>query len=513
MALSSMTGFARGHGVTGAYAWSWEIKSVNAKGFDLRLRLPPGWDAAEVPARKRASERLSRGTVYANLSVARKGVAPTVKINEPVLAAVLAALKGLSGKLQASPPSLDGILALKGVMEVTEEDESEDERAAAEAAIAAGFDRALTDLIDMRREEGEALRRVLSERLEQISTLTARAEAAPGRRAEAVKARLAEQVANLLAASQRFDSDRLHQEAVMLAAKADIREELDRLVSHVAQANKLLAEGGPVGRRLDFLAQELHREFEYAHRQVERRGADQYRPRTENRGRAVPRAGAEPGVSMAQAQPNASVARRGLMLVLSSPSGAGKTTLSRRLLSEDAGVTLSVSVTTRRMRPGEVDGRDYHFIDRRRFDAMVENGELLEYAEVFDNSYGTPTAPVMAALDRGRDVLFDIDWQGTQQLRDKARGDLASVFVLPPSIPELERRLKARAQDDYDTILHRMSMAADEMSHWAEYDYVIVNREIDQAFADVKAILAAERLKRERQPGLYDFVRGLQAKL
>jgi guanylate kinase len=216
---------------------------------------------------------------------------------------------------------------------------------------------------------------------------------------------------------------------------------------------------------------------------------------------------------MAQAQPNASVARRGLMLVLSSPSGAGKTTLSRRLLAEDAGVALSVSVTTRKMRPGEVDGRDYHFIDRRRFDEMVENGELLEYAEVFDNSYGTPAGPVMAALDRGRDVLFDIDWQGTQQLRDKARGDLVSVFVLPPSIPELERRLKARAQDDFDTILHRMSKAADEMSHWAEYDYVVINREVAQAFADVKAILAAERLRRERQSGLYDFVRGLQAKL
>jgi guanylate kinase len=216
---------------------------------------------------------------------------------------------------------------------------------------------------------------------------------------------------------------------------------------------------------------------------------------------------------MAQAQPNASVARRGLMLVLSSPSGAGKTTLSRRLLAEDAGVTLSVSVTTRKMRPGEVYGRDYHFIDRRAFQAMVENNGLLEYAEVFENSYGTPTAPVMAALDRGRDVLFDIDWQGTQQLRDKARSDLVSVFVLPPSIPELERRLKARAQDDYDTILHRMSKAADEMSHWAEYDYVIINREVEQAFADVKAILAAERLRRARQPGLYDFVRGLQAKL
>jgi guanylate kinase len=207
------------------------------------------------------------------------------------------------------------------------------------------------------------------------------------------------------------------------------------------------------------------------------------------------------------------IARRGLMLVLSSPSGAGKTTLSRRLLAEDAGVTLSISVTTRKMRPGEVDGRDYQFIDRRHFHAMVKNGELLEYAEVFDNSYGTPAKPVMDALAAGRDVLFDIDWQGTQQLREKARTDLVAVFVLPPSIPELERRLKTRAQDDYDTILHRMAKASDEMSHWAEYDYVVINREVEQAFADVKAILAAERLKRERQPGLSDFVRGLQAKL
>jgi guanylate kinase len=207
------------------------------------------------------------------------------------------------------------------------------------------------------------------------------------------------------------------------------------------------------------------------------------------------------------------VARRGLMLVLSSPSGAGKTTLSRRLLAEDPGVTLSISVTTRKMRPGEQDGHDYSFIDRRKFNALVENDELLEYAEVFDNSYGTPKKPVMDALAVGRDVLFDIDWQGTQQLREKARTDLVSVFVLPPSIPELERRLRARAQDDYDTILHRMAKAADEMSHWAEYDYVVINREVDQAFADVKAILAAERLKRERQPGLSDFVRGLQAKL
>lgn len=212
-------------------------------------------------------------------------------------------------------------------------------------------------------------------------------------------------------------------------------------------------------------------------------------------------------------QQSTGVARRGLMLVLSSPSGAGKTTLSRRLLAEDAGVTLSVSVTTRKMRPGEQDGRDYHFIDRNQFDALVTKGGLLEWAEVFDNYYGTPVEPVMAALAGGRDVLFDIDWQGTQQLSEKARGDVVSVFILPPSILELERRLRSRAQDDYETIHRRMAKAADEMSHWAEYNYVVINRDIDQAFAEVTAILGAERLRRERQTGLSDFVRGLQAKL
>jgi guanylate kinase len=214
-----------------------------------------------------------------------------------------------------------------------------------------------------------------------------------------------------------------------------------------------------------------------------------------------------------QRQPDIAVVRRGLMLVLSSPSGAGKTTLSRRLLDGDKSVSLSVSVTTRKSRPGEKEGRDYRFIDRKRFDAMVDNNELLEWAEVFDNYYGTPAKPVMDALAAGRDVLFDIDWQGTQQLRDKARGDLVSVFVLPPSIPELERRLRSRAQDDYETIHRRMAKAADEMSHWAEYDYVVVNHDLDQAFADVSAVLAAERVKRERQIGLSDFVRGLQANL
>lgn len=261
MALSSMTGFARGQGTAGAYAWSWEIKSVNAKGQDVRFRLPPGWDAVEVAVRKRATKQLVRGTVYANLTVERKGTAPTVKINEAVLNAIVATLDKLDDKIVgAGRPTLDGILALKGVIEITEDDEKPEDRRAAEAAIIAGFDKLLADLVAMRREEGATLGRLLTARLDEIAGLAARAEAAPGRKPEAIKARLAEQVATLLSASQRFDSDRLHQEALLLATKADIREELDRLASHGAQARKMLEEGGPVGRRLDFLAQELNRE-------------------------------------------------------------------------------------------------------------------------------------------------------------------------------------------------------------------------------------------------------------
>jgi guanylate kinase len=207
------------------------------------------------------------------------------------------------------------------------------------------------------------------------------------------------------------------------------------------------------------------------------------------------------------------VARRGLMFVLSSPSGAGKTTLSRMLLLADRNVELSVSVTTRPKRRGEIHGRDYYFIDRGRFAAMAKSGDLLEWAEVFGHRYGTPRRPVLKALRAGRDVLFDIDWQGTQQLREKARDDLVSVFILPPTVRELERRLHRRAQDSKDIIGARMAKAAGEMSHWPEYDYVIVNIDKRLAFAEMRAILGAERLKRERQIGLSDFVRGLQAKL
>ncbi|MCX7311676.1 MAG: guanylate kinase [Hyphomicrobiales bacterium] len=215
---------------------------------------------------------------------------------------------------------------------------------------------------------------------------------------------------------------------------------------------------------------------------------------------------------MARGAHNKSIARRGLMLVLSSPSGAGKTTLSRMLLTEER-IALSISVTTRARRPGEVHGRHYHFVDRKKFDQMAKAGELLEYAEVFGNCYGTPKKPVESALKAGRDVLFDVDWQGTKQLRKHAPRDLVSVFILPPSSGELARRLHTRAQDDKKVIRARMAKAGDEMGHWTEYDYVVVNRDLDRAFNDVRSILAAERLKRERQPGLSAFVRGLQSKL
>jgi guanylate kinase len=205
--------------------------------------------------------------------------------------------------------------------------------------------------------------------------------------------------------------------------------------------------------------------------------------------------------------------RRGLMFVLSSPSGAGKTTLSRLLIERMPGLKMSVSATTRAKRPGELDGRDYHFIDRAKFESMVKGNELLEWATVFDNRYGTPRAPVEAALSAGQDVLFDIDWQGTQQLREKARADVVTVFILPPSAAELEKRLHSRAQDSDKVIRGRMSRATHEMSHWAEYDYIVINHSIDEAFAEVQSILKAERLKRERRTGLTTFVRELQRQL
>lgn len=201
--------------------------------------------------------------------------------------------------------------------------------------------------------------------------------------------------------------------------------------------------------------------------------------------------------------------RRGLMFVLSSPSGAGKTTLSRRLLESEEGVAMSVSVTTRAPRPGEVDGRDYHFIDVPTYDAMVKNNELLEHAVVFDNKYGTPRKQVMEAIESGRDVLFDIDWQGTRQLAQTCREEMVSIFLLPPTLDELERRLRARAQDSEEVVQKRMARAVDEISHWEEYDYVVVNEDLDKAMAHIRRILHSERFKRWRQLDIAGFVENL----
>lgn len=207
---------------------------------------------------------------------------------------------------------------------------------------------------------------------------------------------------------------------------------------------------------------------------------------------------------------NGVIARRGLLLVLSSPSGAGKTTISRMLLERETGLLPSISATTRPKRPGETDGRDYFFVGPDEFSNMLDRGELLEHAEVFGHRYGTPRPAVREALAGGRDVLLDIDWQGEQQLKAKVRGDLVSVFILPPSTEELDRRLKLRAQDTADVVRERMAGAADHISHWSEYDYIIVNEEIGDSVAKVQAVLAAERLRRERQTGLREFVESLR---
>ena len=203
------------------------------------------------------------------------------------------------------------------------------------------------------------------------------------------------------------------------------------------------------------------------------------------------------------------ISRRGMMLVLSSPSGAGKTSISRRLLAEETGIVMSVSATTRPPRPGEVDGKDYYFYDQETFARMIANNEFLEHATVFDNSYGTPKKPVWDALDSGQDVLFDVDWQGTRKLRESAREHLVSVFILPPSIAELESRLKGRGQDSDEVVAGRMARAKSEMSHYEEYDYIVINDDLDASVENVMAILKAERLRKDRRTGLLDFVQGM----
>jgi uncharacterized protein (TIGR00255 family) len=255
-----MTGFARSQGVAATYAWAWEIKSVNGKGLDLRVRLPQGWDSVESAVRTTASQRVTRGNVSAMLAVRREGAVPTVRVNAPVLDAVLAAIREVSKRVEAEPPTLDGILGLKGVIDIVDAEENAEARAVAEAAVVKGFEQTLALLVKEREREGAALGRVLTERMDLIAKLAASAESDPARKPKAIRARLAEQVKTLLATGERLDPERLHQEAVLLAAKADVREELDRLAAHIEAVRALLRDGRSVGRRLDFLAQELNRE-------------------------------------------------------------------------------------------------------------------------------------------------------------------------------------------------------------------------------------------------------------
>src|SRR3977135_944749 len=260
MALSSMTGFARSNGASGPYAFEWELKSVNAKGFDLRMRLPPGWAELEAFAKKRARAGLSLGPGHANLKDKRSNAGSTIRINEEVLASIVRVAGVLAGKIDAVAPSIDGLLSIKGVLEVVEPESDEAEDEAAKAAAAAAFDQALANLVEMRRREGVTLGQILSQRMDEIERLAKKAEAAPGRKPHEIKARLAAQIAALLESSDRFDPDRLTQEAILIATRADIREELDRIASHISQAREMIGKGGPVGRRLDFLAQEFNRE-------------------------------------------------------------------------------------------------------------------------------------------------------------------------------------------------------------------------------------------------------------
>jgi uncharacterized protein (TIGR00255 family) len=260
MPLSSMTGFARADGSASGVRWTWEVRSVNGKGLDIRLRLPPGHEGIELGARERCAARLSRGNLQATLSVDADSTAPRIKINEDVLAEVVKAMEWIGGRLNVQPPTLDGILSIRGVLDVAAAEPDEAARAALDQVTLAGLDTALADLVAMRMREGTAIGNVLVLRIDEIERLVRAADESPARAPETIRERLAEQIALLLDAAPALDPDRLHQEAVLLAAKADIREEIDRLVAHISAARALLADGGPVGRRLDFLAQEFNRE-------------------------------------------------------------------------------------------------------------------------------------------------------------------------------------------------------------------------------------------------------------
>ena len=396
MTLASMTGFARTEGEEAGVAWVWEVKSVNGKSLDLRLRLAPGFDALEPQLRALVAQRFRRGNFSASLAVTR--TAPTaVRINREALAQLLGLMNELAGEFETAPPRLDGLLTLRGVIE-TVEDEDEAVLEKRRLAVLGSWATALDRLAIARSDEGARLTAVLHSQLKELSSLVVAAGACAAAQPTAIRERLQKMIADLADLTAGIPEERVAQEMAMLVARSDVREELDRLRAHLDQAGDLLGEGAAVGRRLDFLCQELNREAntlcaKSADIDLTRIGLS-----LKAGGRAVARAGAEHRMM---------IRRRGFLLVLSSPSGAGKTTIARLLAARDPSLDPSVSVTTRPKREGEVEGRDYVFIDRANFDEMVRRGALLEHATVFGNCYGTPRQPIEAALAAGRDVVGD----------------------------------------------------------------------------------------------------------
>ncbi len=509
MTVASMTGFARAEGHELGIGWVWELKSVNAKSLDLRFRLPAGYEGLEVQLRAGLAETLKRGAVSASLVLTRHDAASPLRVNRAALDALMALVKQLSSEIDVAPPRLDGLLAVKGVLESGDvEDDATRERR--QAALLKSFAAALKDLAAMRLAEGKRLAQTLEARLAEITDLVVKAEKSAAAQPAAVKARLKKLLAQLLEAVPALPEERLAQEAALIVARDDVREELDRLdgaCGGVARADKGGRRHRPAAR---FPVPGIEPRSQYLGRQIGRSRTDAHRARAQGRDRAVARAGPERRIGVGMA--TKAIKRRGILLVLSSPSGAGKTTITRALVRRDRGLKLSISATTRPRRKGEIDGKHYHFVDQRRFDAMVQNGELLEHAVVFGHSYGTPRAPVMAAIASGTDMVCDVDWQGAQQMKARAcANDLVSIFILPPSMADLEKRLKTRAQDSRDVVRARMEKSADEMSHWDGYDYVVINRALDDSIGSVRGHSRRRAGSgAQRQIGLDEFVNRLR---
>ena len=498
--LSSMTGFACSEGVIEGAAWSWEIRSVNGRGLELRLKLPSGYDRLEPALRDAASKHVRRGNVQANLTLRREDQVRLAADPQALEQALALALQ-LHARIPGSPtPRAEALLALPGVLRPVAPAEAEGRSPSLDGALVAGFDEALARLVAARRAEGARLSEILADLLRTIAALCVQAASQAADQPVAQRARLLENLHGLLREAPPLPEERIAQEVALLASRSDVREELDRLDSHVQAAHALMAEGAGVGRRFDFLVQEFNREANT----LCSKSASAELTATGLRLKAAIEQLRE------QVQKHRMILkRRGVCLVIAAPSGAGKSSITGALLSLEPNLMLSVSATTRPPRPAERHGVDYFFYDQAEFNSLAQSGELLEWATVFGRSYGTPRGQVEDALACGRDIAFDIDWQGHRNLRTALPGDVVSVFILPPSLEALEARLRARGSDTPAEIASRMAAAREEIAHWHEFDHVIVNASFEEAVASVRAVLRSARLSTRRQLNLAGFVAAL----